>query len=118
MMPGMPKELKDAKIDDDELKPVEAIIRSMTLEERRQPEIINGSRRTAHRQRQRHHRRRRQPARQAVPGDAEDDEADGRPGHQEEKKKGKRTRPMHAAPACRAGFPGLELRRRDEDRWQ
>jgi signal recognition particle subunit SRP54 len=45
MMPGMPKELKDAKIGDDDLKPVEAIIRSMTTEERRKPEIINGSRR-------------------------------------------------------------------------
>jgi signal recognition particle subunit SRP54 len=45
MMPGMPKELKNAKIGDDELKPVEAIIRSMTVAERRQPEIINGSRR-------------------------------------------------------------------------
>ena len=40
-----PKELKGAEIDDDELKPVEAIIRSMTAEERRQPELINGSRR-------------------------------------------------------------------------
>lgn len=45
MMPGMPKELKNAKIGDDELKPVEAIIRSMTPLERRKPEIINGSRR-------------------------------------------------------------------------
>ncbi|MFZ9579632.1 MAG: signal recognition particle protein, partial [Ilumatobacteraceae bacterium] len=41
----MPKELKNAKIGDDDLKPVEAIIRSMTREERRKPEIINGSRR-------------------------------------------------------------------------
>ena len=31
MMPGMPKELKGAEIGDDDLKPVEAIIRSMTL---------------------------------------------------------------------------------------
>jgi signal recognition particle subunit SRP54 len=46
MMPGMPKELKGAKIDDDDLKPIEAIIRSMTLEERARPEIINGTRRT------------------------------------------------------------------------
>jgi signal recognition particle subunit SRP54 len=46
MMPGMPKELKGAKIDDDDLKPVEAIIRSMTPVERAKPEIINGSRRT------------------------------------------------------------------------
>ncbi|MFM7870765.1 MAG: signal recognition particle protein, partial [Actinomycetota bacterium] len=45
MMPGMPKELKNASIGDDDLKPVEAIIRSMTHEERRHPEIINGSRR-------------------------------------------------------------------------
>ena len=46
MMPGMPKELKGAEIDDDDLKPVEAIIRSMTPEERAQPQMINGSRRT------------------------------------------------------------------------
>jgi signal recognition particle subunit SRP54 len=45
MLPGMPKELKGASIGDDQLKPVEAIIRSMTPLERRQPEIINGSRR-------------------------------------------------------------------------
>ena len=46
MMPGMPKEMKNAEIGDDQLKPVEAIIRSMTPLERRKPEIINGSRRT------------------------------------------------------------------------
>ncbi len=46
MMPGMPKELKGAEIGDDQLKPVEAIIRSMTPLERRKPELINGSRRT------------------------------------------------------------------------
>jgi signal recognition particle subunit SRP54 len=45
MLPGVPKELKGAQIGDDELKPVEAIIRSMTPDERRRPEIINGSRR-------------------------------------------------------------------------
>jgi len=45
MMPGMPKELKGAQIGDDELKPIEAIIRSMTPAERHKPEIINGSRR-------------------------------------------------------------------------
>lgn len=44
MLPGM-KELKGVKIEDDDLKPVEAIIRSMTPQERRKPEIINGSRR-------------------------------------------------------------------------
>jgi signal recognition particle subunit SRP54 len=46
MLPGMPKEMKDAQIGDDQVKTTEAIIRSMTPEERRQPEIINGSRRT------------------------------------------------------------------------
>jgi signal recognition particle subunit SRP54 len=46
MMPGMPKELKGAEIGDDQLKPIEAIIRSMTPLERRKPEIMNGSRRT------------------------------------------------------------------------
>src|SRR4051812_24049019 len=46
LMPGMPKELKGAEIGDDQLKPVEAIIRSMTPTERRKPEVINGSRRT------------------------------------------------------------------------
>ena len=45
MMPGMPKELKGAQIDDDDLKPIEAIIRSMTAEERTLPKVINGSRR-------------------------------------------------------------------------
>ena len=46
MLPGMPKELKNAEIGDDQVKVTEAIIRSMTPEERRNPEIINGSRRT------------------------------------------------------------------------
>ena len=45
MMPGIPKELKNANIDDDDLKPIEAIIRSMTMEERTFPKVINGSRR-------------------------------------------------------------------------
>jgi signal recognition particle subunit SRP54 len=45
MLPGIPKELKNANISDNELSRVEAIIHSMTLEERRQPALINGSRR-------------------------------------------------------------------------
>ena len=45
MLPGIPKEMKQAQIDDRELARVEAIIHSMTLEERRNPELINGSRR-------------------------------------------------------------------------
>ncbi|HEX9529845.1 MAG TPA: signal recognition particle protein [Acidimicrobiales bacterium] len=45
MLPGIPKELKNATIDDRELARVEAIIRSMTPGERRAPTVINGSRR-------------------------------------------------------------------------
>jgi signal recognition particle subunit SRP54 len=45
MIPGMPKELKNSQIDDKELGKVEAIIRSMTPEERNDTTIINGSRR-------------------------------------------------------------------------
>ncbi len=46
MLPGMPKEIKNAEIDDKEIARVEAIIQSMTPEERRKPEMINGSRRS------------------------------------------------------------------------
>ncbi len=45
MIPGIPKELKNAQVDDKELGKVEAIIRSMTPAEREDPAIINGSRR-------------------------------------------------------------------------
>ncbi|MFO7591197.1 MAG: signal recognition particle protein [Acidimicrobiia bacterium] len=45
MLPGMPKELRQAEIDDGELGRAEAIIRSMTTAERRDPTVINGSRR-------------------------------------------------------------------------
>src|SRR5579884_709724 len=45
MLPGIPKEIKNAKIDERELTRVEAIIHSMTPEERRDPSLINGSRR-------------------------------------------------------------------------
>jgi signal recognition particle subunit SRP54 len=45
MLPGIPKELKNANISDKELGRVEAIIHSMTLVERRDPALINGSRR-------------------------------------------------------------------------
>ncbi len=46
MLPGMYKALKDVDIDNKTAyKATEAIIQSMTVEERRHPEIINGSRR-------------------------------------------------------------------------
>jgi signal recognition particle subunit SRP54 len=45
MLPGMPKEVRKAEIDDREITRIEAIIQSMTPDERRKPEMINGSRR-------------------------------------------------------------------------
>lgn len=45
MIPGVGKAIKDLDIDDDAFKGIEAIIRSMTEQERVNPEIINGSRR-------------------------------------------------------------------------
>src|SRR3954449_7928060 len=45
MMPGVGKELGALQVDDRELDRLEAMILSMTLEERRNPTIINGSRR-------------------------------------------------------------------------
>jgi signal recognition particle subunit SRP54 len=46
MIPGMGKAMKDVDIDDNSFKPIEAIIRSMTLQERESPELINQSRKT------------------------------------------------------------------------
>lgn len=46
MIPGMGKAVKDVNIDDNSFKPVEAIIRSMTNEERENPDILNASRKT------------------------------------------------------------------------
>ena len=45
MIPGMGKALKDVDMDNDSFKGIEAIILSMTPQEREHPEIINGSRR-------------------------------------------------------------------------
>jgi signal recognition particle subunit SRP54 len=45
MMPGMPKELRNAQIEDKEINRIEAIIKSMTPQERAYPEVIDGSRR-------------------------------------------------------------------------
>ena len=44
MIPGMGKAMKGVDINDDSFKPVEAIIRSMTMKERESPEILNPSR--------------------------------------------------------------------------
>ena len=45
MIPGIPKEIKDVDIDEKQLLRIDAIITSMTKEERRNPKILNASRR-------------------------------------------------------------------------
>jgi len=45
MIPGANKAVKDADLSDDTFKPIEAIINSMTPEERKDPDLLNGSRR-------------------------------------------------------------------------
>ncbi|MCF8231605.1 MAG: signal recognition particle protein [Bacteroidales bacterium] len=45
MVPGMGKAIKNMDIDDDAFKDIEAIIYSMTPEERNNPKLLNGSRR-------------------------------------------------------------------------
>ncbi|MBQ6087546.1 MAG: signal recognition particle protein [Bacteroidales bacterium] len=45
MIPGVGKMIKDVDMDNDSFKSIEAMIMSMTPEERDNPEIINGSRR-------------------------------------------------------------------------
>jgi len=46
MIPGVGKQIKDVDINDDSFKGIEAMINSMTLEERRNPDIINPGRKT------------------------------------------------------------------------
>ena len=45
MIPGMGKELRGVKVDEREFDRIQAIILSMTPQERRHPELIKGSRR-------------------------------------------------------------------------
>jgi signal recognition particle subunit SRP54 len=45
LMPGVPKELRNTEVDENQVSKVEAIIRSMTREERMEPNVIDGSRR-------------------------------------------------------------------------
>jgi signal recognition particle subunit SRP54 len=44
MIPGVGKQIKDIDVNDDSFKGIEAMINSMTLQERRNPDIINPSR--------------------------------------------------------------------------
>ncbi len=44
MIPGVGKQIRDVDINDDSFKGIEALINSMTPEERRNPDLLNGSR--------------------------------------------------------------------------
>ncbi len=44
MMPGVSSKVKDLDVDDESFKPIESIIYSMTPVERKNPDILNGSR--------------------------------------------------------------------------
>ncbi len=44
MIPGVGKQIKDVDINDDSFKGIEAMINSMTMEERRNPDVINPNR--------------------------------------------------------------------------
>ena len=45
LLPGVPKELRNINIEDSQIARIEAIIQSMTPAERRQPNLLDGSRR-------------------------------------------------------------------------
>lgn len=45
MIPGVGNKIKDLDVDNESFKGIEAIIQSMTMQERQQPELLNGSRR-------------------------------------------------------------------------
>ena len=75
MLPGVnAKMLKQANIDPKRMKHIEAIVLSMTKEERKNPGILNGLAPRAHRQGMRPSGERGESAARAVPRDAEDDE--------------------------------------------
>ena len=75
MLPGMSGvQLGDGA--ERQMARTEAIIKSMTIQERRKPDLLNGSRRQRIANGRGREDRRRQPAHEAVPADAEDDEDD------------------------------------------
>ena len=76
-MPGVPKEVKDADIDDGQVAQVEAIIRSMTPRERGEPVVIDGVAPGPHRPGQRDHHAGREPVAAPVQRGAADDAIPG-----------------------------------------
>ena len=85
MIPGMGnlKQLAQNKPDDKAIDRVGAIISSMTADERRRADIINGSRRKTDRARQRHVGRGSESPAEAVHADAQDAQGHGRTGRRQ-----------------------------------
>ena len=77
MIPGLGNQLKDVDIDERQLARVEAIVLSMTPQERSKPHLIDGSPQAADRGRQRPDDPGREQAALRPQADGEDDEADG-----------------------------------------
>ena len=78
MIPGSGSLMREVDVDDRDLRRVEAIIQSMTPEERRNPKLIGGSRKRRIAVRLGHQAPGRESAAQAVRRCAEDDEDAGR----------------------------------------
>ena len=102
LMPGVTKEMRTAasNVDEGELGRVEAIVRSMTPKERRDPSIIDGSRRTRIARGSAHERERRQPAAEAVRRDEKDDAPDGQRGHAADAGRTRSLGGARRAPSC------------------
>ena len=74
MIPGVGKALKDVEIDDNAFKGIEAIILSMTMKERENPEILNKSRSRTYCTRFGYQHSGGEPTHQTVRPDAQNDE--------------------------------------------
>ncbi len=100
LIPGANKmKIPAANMDPKRFRHVEAIILSMTLEERRNPKILNGSRRGSDREGQRPPGIRGEPSHEAVQGNAEIHEADAR----YDGRHGRWWRSSRHAARCRSG---------------
>ena len=97
MIPGMGKQLRSVDVDEQQMARVEAIILSMTPQERRVPHVIDGSRRQRIASGSGTTRRAGEPAARGAQADGEDDEA-ARQGQDA-------ALPGHGGPALRPAAP-------------
>ena len=114
MLPGLGgHQLSRMKVDEREFDRIQAIILSMTPEERRNPDVIKGSRRIRIAQRLGHERAGREGADQTVRPDAEGDEGDvaGQDArHRGTDAAGPLSVPRRSSPKLRKGTVAVRLR--------